>query len=152
MTITESSWLSNQNLILTRISGHATTKNVSNWEHSLLNALDQIPNNDVFKIMVDLHGFQAENFEVHKQFRTIIPTTLANYNWRVGYLDMFPESSISLISNRGIQCLAAVHVHQDETKIKNYDENFSRYNERFFTDPLTARKWIDEFEINQHLH
>jgi hypothetical protein len=148
MAISESSWLEDHKLILTRISGHATANDVTNWENSLLTALDQISNNDVFKIMVDLHGFQAENFEVHKQFRTIIPTTLANYNWRVGYLDMFPESSIKLNIHRGIQCLAAVHVHQDETKIKNYDENFSRFNERFFTDPLTARKWIDEFKIN----
>ncbi len=148
MTITTSSWLPEQQLILTRISGLANAQDVSKWENTLIDALDEIPDNGVFKIMMDLHGFKAENFEVHKQFRTIIPATLVNYGWRVGYIDLFPEASITLRNTRGIQCLAAVHVHQDESKIKNYDENFSRANERFFTDPLKAREWIDAFDMD----
>ncbi len=150
MTITASTWLPEQQLILTRISGQVNALDVSNWENTLMDALDEIPDNGVFKIMVDLYGFKAENFEVHKQFRTIIPATLANYGWRVGYIDMFPEASITLHNTRGIRCLAAVHVHQDESKIKNYDENFSRLNERFFTDPVIAREWIDAFDIDTH--
>jgi hypothetical protein len=149
MITTESFWFKDQQLILTRISGHVSERDVANWDRTLQTSLEQVPDNGAFKIMVDLHGFKAENFEVHKQFRTIIPLTLANYGWRVGYLDMFPEASITLKRIRGIQCMAAVHVHQDESKIKNYDENFSRFNERFFTDPVIARNWIDAFEISE---
>ena len=151
MTITESTWLKNEKLIVTRISGAATAEDVSTWKSSLLFALEQVPDNDVFKIMVDLHGFKAVNFEVHKQFRVIVPKTLAAYDWRVGYLDMFPEAQIELKRTRGIRCVAAAHVHQDESKIKNYDDNYSRYNERFFTDPVVARMWIDAFEINEEV-
>lgn len=148
MTITESSWIADQQLIITRISGPTTAEDVSRWEATLQKALNQIPDQGIFKILVDLHGFKAVNFEVHKQFRVIIPGTLAAYNWRVGYLDMFPEASIELNKTRGIECVAAVHVHDDETKIRNYDLHYSRPNERFFTDRLTARQWIEAFEIH----
>jgi hypothetical protein len=151
MTIAESTWLKNEKLIVTRISGTATAEDVSRWKSSLLFALEQVPDNDVFKIMVDLHGFKAVNFDVHKQFRVIVPETLANYDWRVGYLDMFPEAQIELKSTRGIRCIAAVHVHHDESKIKNYDDNYSRFNERFFNDPAVARQWIVAFTINKQV-
>lgn len=151
MTITESTWLKNEKLIVTRISGTATAEDVTRWETSLLAALEQISDNGVFKIMVDLHGFKAVNFEVHKQFRVIVPKTLADYDWRVGYLDLFPEAQIELKSTRGVRCMAAVHVHQDESKIRNYDDNYSRYNERFFTDPAVARQWIETFEMDEEI-
>ncbi|HLO79846.1 MAG TPA: hypothetical protein VK166_02740 [Chitinophagaceae bacterium] len=136
-----------QNLIITRISGQANEEDVTRWENSLQTALNQVPDNSVFKIMVDLHGFKAVNFEVHKKFRVIIPKTLADYHWRVGYLDLFPEAEIELKQTRGIRCVAAVHVHHDETKIRAYDQNHSRYNERFFTDPVMARQWIEDFNV-----
>jgi hypothetical protein len=147
MSIAESFWSEQQNLIITRISGQATGEDVARWENSLLTALLQVPDNGVFKIMVDLHGFKAVNFEVHKQFRVIIPKTLADYNWRVGYLDLFPEAEIEVKQTRGIRCVAAVHVHHDESKIRTYDQNHSRYNERFFTDPVMARDWIENYNV-----
>ncbi|HEV7329467.1 MAG TPA: hypothetical protein VGN63_00350 [Flavisolibacter sp.] len=146
MKIAESFWYPEQQLIITRLSGNLDMADVEKWETSLLQALSQVPDNGLFKIMVDLHGFKAVNFEVHKKFRVIIPQTLAHYGWRVGYLDMFPEANVNITTTRGVQCFAAVHVHQDESKIKNYDANYSRPNERFFTDPLTAREWIHQLQ------
>lgn len=142
----ESFWYPEKQLIVTRISGHVEMEDVEKWEISLLEVLNLVPDNGLFKIMVDLHGFKAMNFDVHKKFRVIVPQTLAAYGWRVGYLDMFPESKVVLTTTRGVQCFAAVHVHQDETKIKNYDTNYSRPNERFFTDPAIALRWIDQIQ------
>lgn len=150
MTIAQSDWNSKERLITTQISGNAALTDVQKWEASLYAALKEIPDNSSFKIMVDLHGFKAVDFEVHKAFREIVPRTLSNYGWKVGYLDLFPETNIVLTNDRGIQCKAAVHVHHDETKIKNYDENYSSENERFFTDPTVARKWIDDYEIIEY--
>ena len=146
MKLTQSFWHPEQQLIITKISGNVEMEDVVAWEGSLQKALKQVPDNGRFKIMVDLHGFKAVNFEVHKKFRVIIPQTLANYGWRVGYLDMFPEADVELTNTRGIQCFAAVHVHQDETKIKNYDTNYSKPNERFFTDPAIAYDWIQHIQ------
>lgn len=149
MIVTQSNWNSKEKLITTQISGDVTLADVQEWGASLQEALNEVPDNGSFKIMVDLHGFQAVNFEVHKAFREIIPHTLSHYGWRVGYLDLFPEANVTLTNNRGIQCKAAVHVHHDETKIRNYDENYSRENERFFIDPTVAKQWIDDFKISE---
>lgn len=149
MTIAQSSWNSKEKLITTQISGDAALADVQKWEASLYAVLKEVPDNSSFKIMVDLHGFKAVDFEVHKSFREIIPRTLAQYGWRVGYLEMFPEANMILMNDRGIQCKAAVHVHHDETKIKNYDDNYSKENERFFVDPAVAKKWIDDYKITE---
>lgn len=88
-------------------------------------------------------GFTAENFEAHKYFRNIVPLTLANYNWKTGYVNMFEEGkNLSLKSTRGIKCTAAVHVHHDSSKIGLYQEKYSSKNEHFYTDVATARNWI----------
>ena len=152
MTITESFWKADQQLIVTRISGNATSDDVTRWEKSLIETLEKVPEGGVFKILVDLEVFKAVDFEVHKQFRVIVPKTLADYNWRVGYLDLFPEATLELKSTRGIRCVAAAHVHHDESKIKNYEQNHSRYNERFFTNRSLAREWIDGFDIPEAIY
>ena len=82
-----------------------------------------------------------------KKSRVIVPSTLDDYGFRVGYLGLFPEAQVTLRNTRGIQCVAAVHVHQDETKINNYDKQFGNSTERFFTDPHVAKKWIDAIGV-----
>jgi hypothetical protein len=147
MIISESNWNKESKLLTTQISGVVGLDDVQRWQASLQTALGEIEDGGIFKIMINLHGFKAENFEVHKAFREIIPRTLADYGWHVGYLAMFPEASIELRNLRGIQCKAAVHIHQDETKIQNYDTNYSSPTERFFTDVLQAQAWIDSIHI-----
>lgn len=141
--ITKSEWVPEEKLVITQISGQADVAQIEAWNYSLQHALSQIEENGKFKIFVNLHGFQAVNFEAHKRFRTIIPATLANYGWRVGYLNLFEEAAeLPLTFTRGISCLAAVHVHQDETKIQKYDSMFGKETERFFTDPALGDRWI----------
>jgi hypothetical protein len=143
MIITKSEWLPEEKLVITHISGQVGMAEIEAWDHSLQETFSKIEENGQFKIFVNLHGFQAANFEAHKRFRTVIPTTLANYGWRVGYLAMFEDAAdLPLTHTRGISCLAAVHVHQDETKIAKYDSQFGKETERFFTDPTLARRWI----------
>jgi len=143
--ITRTTWEPENQLISTHISGQVDMEDVERWEQTLFNALDQVAENGTFKIFVNLHGFKANNFEVHKRFRNIVPLTLSKYGWRVGYLDLFEEAANLPISvTRGIRCRAAVHVHQDETKINLYESSYSRDNEHYFTDPRTAEQWIRE--------
>jgi len=147
MKISESFWIASSQLLITRISGNTDMQDVEKWEASLLSSLGEVNDNGVFKILIDLHGFKAVNFEVHKKFRIVIPKTLGRYGWRVGYLDMFPEAKLQLENRRRIQCVAAAHVHHDESKIAVYEAKYSRPNERFFTDPVQAEDWIRQYKI-----
>jgi len=140
--ITETHWYPEEQLLITHLSGRVGSLDVERWKQSLDTSLSAIPDNGAFKIMVNLYGFKASDFEVHKKYRVIIPSLLADYGHRTGYLALFPEVEVPLTYTRGIICQAAVHVHQDATKINDYDTRFRSANERFFTDPVQAERWI----------
>lgn len=141
-------WYKDELLVITQISGDVGEKDIEEWYQGLNQTLESLEANSKFKILVNLHGFKAKDIEAHKKFRVIIPLTLARYGWYVGYLRMFPEAEITIRSERKIYCVAAAHVHHDETKISNYATNYSMFNEGFFTDPESARKWITNVKIN----
>jgi hypothetical protein len=54
---------------------------------------------------------------------------------------------MQLTYTRGISCVAAVHVHQDQSKIEKYDTMFGKETERFFTDPSLGESWIRSIVI-----
>ena len=146
--IIKTEWHPEQQLIITQISGEVNLKDVEEWEESLLNVLQLLPDQSKFKIFINLHGFKAANLDAHKRFRNIVPLTLAQHGWKVGYLDLFEESKqLTYTTTRGIECVAAVHVHQDETKIHLYESKFSRTNEHFYTDVDKALSWISDWKI-----
>ena len=140
--IISTEWQPQDNLIITRLSGLLNREDIIAWEESLHEALGRIPDNTSFKILVDLHGFTAAHVDVHKQYRNIMPLLLASYGYRIGYLDMFPEANVELTVTRGIQCKAMANVHQDETKMVDYEKRFSKAYERYFTDFAAALNWI----------
>lgn len=140
-------YIAEQQLIVTELSGELDLNDVEQWKQELHQVLNQLAPGTKFKILVNLHGFKAQNFEVHKKFRDTIPLTLADCGWYVGYLRMFPEAVITIRSVNNTYCLAAAHVHQDETKIRNYADNYSMLNEGFFTDPMEARQWIEAIAV-----
>ncbi len=139
----ESRYIVNKKLLITTLSGLLNSVDIKKWKESLEEAAAQIPDNTEFKMLVDLYGFKAENFPVHQEYRTIIPLFLADYGYRIGYLDMFPEASVSLINTRGISCIAMANVHQDESKMKDYETKFSKKNERYFISSEEALQWIE---------
>lgn len=144
LKIAKTDWEPENRLIITHISGDLEKEDVIRWENSLHEALDRIEDGGTFRIFVNLHGFTALNLDAHKHFRTIVPLTLADYGWKVGYVAMFEEEADKLMisSKRNILCVAAVHCHQDATKIEKYESLYSSPNERFFTDPDQAEAWI----------
>jgi hypothetical protein len=146
--ITTTEWHPDKKLIITQLSRDVDLADVELWETSFKNTLDTIEDNGIFKIFVNLHGFKAADIEAHKRYRSIIPLTLADYGWKVGYVDLFDEArDMSFKNIRGIRCVAAAHVHHDETKIEKYEMNFGRENERFFTDPKRAEEWIEALKF-----
>jgi len=146
--IINSFWQPAEQLVTTRLSGLLDTADIQYWENTLIETMKQVPDNTDVKMLVDLHGFKAANFEVHKQYRNIIPLLLARHGYRIGYLDMFPEATIALSTERGIRAVAMANVHQDETKMKDYQEKFSKPFEQYFTDSTAALAWILSVKLN----
>lgn len=143
-----SHWNEQKKLIITRIAGEVDRNDIEKWTMSLLSSLKQVPTQSEFKILIDLFGFRALDLEVHKKFRTVIPLTLARYGWKVGYVALFDEgTSLSLSTEDGIKCVAAAHVHQDETKMEKYQSLFGTDKEAFFTDPLIAERWLEQLKV-----
>lgn len=142
---TETNWYPDKKLIVTHISGDINSADVEIWERSLHSALEQIEDNGTFKIFVNLYGFTAVDIDAHKRFRGIIPLTLAEYGWKVGYVDLFEDEAKAMAysTKRGVSCTAAAHCHQDATKIEKYERYYSRDNEHYFTNPESAMDWIE---------
>jgi hypothetical protein len=140
-------YLKEKRLVITELSGDLGSEDIEAWQQSLVTVLEELEPGTKFKILVDLYGYKALDFEAHKKFRVIVPQMLAEYGWYVGYLRMFPEASLFIRSRQNVFCVAAAHVHHDETKIRNYSENYSMRNERFFIDPEAARTWIDAVAV-----
>lgn len=147
--ITETNWYPGKKLMVTHISGDLDQKDIEHWEESLRSVLNTLEDNTAFKIFVNMHGFKAANIEAHKRFRNIVPLTLADYGWKVGYVNLFEEEakSMSYKNTRGIKCVAAAHAHQDETKMQMYETKFSGKMEHFFSNPEQARQWIENLDI-----
>lgn len=142
-------WYAHEQLLITRLQGKITGNDVRRWQDSLQAVIETIPDNTKFKILVDLYGFEAENTEVHKEYRSIIPLLLADYGYRIGYLDMFPEATIELKSKRGIQCVAMANVHHNADKMLDYETRFSKLHEHYFTDPDAALQWIKSVTVER---
>lgn len=146
---TETNWYPEKRLIVTQISGDLEKSDIEQWEKSFKDTLDQIEDDTTFKIHVNMNGFTAVNIDAHKRFRAVIPLTLADYGWKVGYVDLFEEEAkmMTYKNIRGIKCVGAAHSHQDETKMDLYETKFSSDKEHFFLDPVKARHWIENLEL-----
>lgn len=136
-------------ILISELSGDIYLDEIENWEQSLITKLNKIESNIEFKIFINLHGFKAIDLIAHKRFRTIIPTILAEYNWKVGYVNLFENEAKDLVlkRSRGITCIAAAHCHDDATKIERYENMFGKYNERFFTEPSVAFDWLNHLQV-----
>ncbi len=147
--ITETNWYPEKRLIVTHISGDIEKNDIEQWEKSFKDTFNQIEDNTTFKIFVNMYGFKAVNIEAHKRFRGIVPLTLADYGWKVGYVDLFEEEAKTMTykNTRGVKCVGAAHSHQDETKMDLYETRFGSDKEHFFSDPTQARQWIEDLEI-----
>ncbi|WP_370090406.1 hypothetical protein [Ekhidna sp.] len=142
-------WWEDGKMLLTKLSGDVGICEIQIWENCLKDALNQIADNSKFKMFVNLFGFKADSVEAHKYYRSIIPTTLSHYGWRIGYLDMFEEANdLELTNTRGISCVGAAHVHQDASKIDKYQELYATDREQYFTDPDQAYHWIEDLSLD----
>jgi hypothetical protein len=140
-----SKWYPESKLVVTQISGDLDEAEIAAWEQGLNRIFDELADGESFKILIDMHGFQASDVVAHKRFRNIIPLKMAEFGWKVGYVDLFEEEAGKMVyaNYRNIQCRAAAHCHHDSGKMEMYERRFSRYNEHFFASREDARNWIE---------
>lgn len=151
----ESSWAPDRRLMVTQISGEINVADVKRWRESLQYALDQIPNNTPFKILVNMYGSCPVDINAHIQLNTTVPQLLSQYGWKVGSIDMFEDqaNAMSYTRKRGVYCYGAAHCHHDIFKMELCEIYYSSNNEHYFTDPGYAEQWISAigpFPANNH--
>lgn len=136
-------WQPEGKLLTTKLSGMVNETDIQNWQQTLESAIKQIPADSSFKMLVDIYGFKAENFDAHKKFRVVLPVTLARFGLRIGYLSLFPDAELQLDREDGKQCIVIAHTHHDEGKMELYEQQCSQPNDRYFKDPIAAADWIN---------
>ena len=124
-------WDSDSHLFISILSGDVNSSIVKEWKTSIKNESSLIKSGSVFKAFLSLRGCKCINMEVHKEMRKVIPYFLADYNFKAGYLNLFPEIIVPLKISRDIQCLAVAHVHHDSSKMEDYQKRFGSNLEKF---------------------
>lgn len=140
--IIDAQYLASQHLLHLRLSGNIDSNDIALWNAKIQRAKDEIPNNSVIKCLLDLTGFKAVNIQVHKEFRNIVPSLLLNFNYKIGFIDLFPEAEFTLSSERGICCIAYANAHDDEEKMKKYSTLFNSTTEFYSTNAIEAAAFI----------
>ncbi|MGV3666784.1 MAG: hypothetical protein ACO1NV_11665 [Leptospira bouyouniensis] len=141
-------WEKDSNLITTRLTGPISEADATAWAKDLTQVLQALPEGTKFKIFVNFFGLNPSSVNAHKSYRNVMPLLLSEYGWRIGYLDLFEEANgLKITSEKGIQCYAAVHCHQDSYKIQEYEKRFGKENEHFYDDPIVSEEWIRNFKM-----
>lgn len=136
-------FVSNIKILSIQLSGIINSDDLIKFQSLIIDCCEIIPDKSVIKVLIDLTGFEAFDLKVHKQFRNILPNTLLNLGWKIGYLKLFEEAKdIKPINIRGIQCIALAYCHHDESKMINYEANCGSEYEHYFTNSKIAFEWL----------
>lgn len=140
----QTTWNPVEQILRTRISGVLRPEQVEEWERSLEQASNQIPNTVNFAMLVDIQGYEVSEQDkaVHQQQRVVIPTFLARHGFEVGFFQLFEvQNTITPDPDRAC-CIAVAHVHHDCNKMALYNHNLGRSTERFFCRLSEAEEWL----------
>jgi hypothetical protein len=139
----EVNWDPARALLTTRVKSPITIDEVVQYKESLGQRIAGIPAGTIFVWLSSAIGYDAfSNRAAHQEMRSVVPLTLAAHGFRTSLLDLFEGTEIRITRTRDVECRAVAHVHQDEEKMRVYDERFGRPNERYFTDESLALAWL----------
>ncbi len=134
---------SDRNLIVTRLASPVTIDEIRAWKASLDEEVARVPDGGAFRLLVDLRDYESgANREAHQEMRAVIPTLLARHGLRTALLDLFPEATVEIGSERGVVCTAVAYVHHNVEKMEMFNEQLTREREQFFTEREAAETWI----------
>lgn len=137
-------WEPKQSLLDTTLYGRMDEEDIAEWKQMLQMSIDAIPDDTSFKMLVNLTGFEAANTNVYAAFRNTLPCLLAEYDCRLSFLNLFPETVIKLSSKRGIRCLALANVTEQVKRMDYYDYRFAGEQEGFFPGVNEALQWLNK--------
>jgi hypothetical protein len=138
------SWEPKQSLLSTTLCGRMDEEDIAEWKEMLQMSIDAIPDDTLFRLLANFTGVEAVNANVHAVFRMSLPHLLAQYDCRLSFLNLFPETAIELSSKRGIRCRAIANVVEDAARMGDYDYRFASEQEGFFNDLNEALQWLNK--------
>lgn len=143
MSHLETTWNVDTQVLTTTLSGSVTEAQVATWRNGLLSALAQLPVGTRFKLLYDLRGFEPVDLGAHREMREVVPRLLASCGMRPAVVDLFDGVEEPTVSaERDVVCTAFANVHHDAVKMERYESTIGKADQRFFTDPDTAREWL----------
>jgi hypothetical protein len=143
-----SHWDDTLSILQTELKGPVTREVVELWKRNLQAELDRIPDGRLFRLLLDLNGYEPVDMEAHKAMRLVIPDILLHHGMRPAYADLYDEEGdlhVTMLRNR--RCFAFANVHHDENKMMQYDIKIGRADQRFFTDPDKARQCLIQHPV-----
>lgn len=143
-------WDRQTQILTVCLNGPVGVTEVRMWKDGVQAELAKIPDGTTFKIIINFHGYEMAEIDAHKEMRSFMPLTLADYGFRTALLDLFDPIDLLLQKIRGIQCVAVAHIHHDAGKMNEYDRQLGRGNEGFFTDAAAAEAWILKLDTPAH--
>lgn len=139
-------WDNDRRILSTRLAGVLSPEDVQSWKDSLQRASRQIPKDSVFKMLIDIRGYEVadQDRQVHQVMREVTPLFLASHGFRVGFFDLYQVEPPVSRGDANALCIAVAHVHHDCSKMERYNELLGTSKERFFCDVDDAEAWLKE--------
>lgn len=135
-------WFNEKKLLHIRFGGLLNQSDFEKLSGEIKECLPKIDDGSEIKLFADLYEFKAENFEVHKKFRLVIPEIMIEHGMLPGYSKLFPEAEVIINPNPRFKIIKVAHCHNDEEKINRYHKEFSSFNEDFFISQKSAYEWL----------
>ena len=130
-------------MLYSRLSGVIGIEENILWKRGLYLEHGKIEKNGIFKMALDVRGYEFANIEAHKFHRTIIPFFLAENNLTLSTL--IDDDLVELKKGAqpcGKKCLAVAMIHHDLEKMENLDRTYGTATERYFHDYDEGYAWI----------
>jgi len=128
---------------LSRLSGVINIEDNIRWKNGLYNEHGKIEENGLFKLLLDVRGYEFESIEAHKFHRRIIPFFLSENNLSLAMLTAADMAELEKAARPGGgMCAAVAMIHHDREKMENLDRTYGTAMDRYFHDYNEGYGWL----------
>jgi len=141
-------WKPEDKILFSRLSGTISMEDNIKWEKDLYSESEKISEGGVFKLLLDVCGYEFDSITTHKLHRRIIPFFLARNNYFQAILEQEDLAELKKTTVAGKRkCVAVAIIHHDPEKMKNLDEAHGTASERYLSSYSEGHDWIKSIQL-----